>query len=87
MSGDVAWQGQTARAAHRRERLAATSAKAVEAGVDDVSISDAAPEGEGGSVATKKAPAPTRTASGAGVDVAAYSRNHPPRPRKQGKKR
>jgi preprotein translocase subunit SecF len=60
-----------------RERLAATSSRAAGAGA----AADA-PSGEGSGTPTVAA-----RSGGPAVDVTAYSRNHPPRPRKQGKKR
>jgi hypothetical protein len=68
-----------------RDRLSATAARNVPTATVDPApaVEGEVPSGSGGATATKtKVPATTRV-----VDPQAYSRSHPPRPRKQGKKR
>jgi preprotein translocase subunit SecF len=67
-----------------RERLAATSAKATTGDAPVTGPTSADPDA-GATVAGSRSG--TATAGTTTVDVSAYSRNHPPRPRKQGKKR
>ncbi len=82
----VVWmKEQEPRNRQLRERLAATASRAAANGPDDAAVvaEDAGGVATGGGTATKTKPAATARA----VDPQAYSRNHPPRPRKQGKKR
>jgi len=74
-----------------RDRLAATANRSASASADDPAVvsegSDDGAEGvttPAGATATKTRPPATASRA---VDTAVYSRNHPPRPRKQGKKR
>lgn len=79
----VAWMKEREpRNRQLRERLDATSARA------EPSASAGAGAGsDAGSDAGTTTATIAKTATGSTVDVAAYSKNHPPRPRKQGKKR
>lgn len=67
-----------------RERLAATSAKATTGDAPVTGPTSADPDAGATAAGSRSG---TATAGTTTVDVSAYSRNHPPRPRKQGKKR